>query len=274
MRGVHCLVGWFVFVQVSVISGQLSVAGERAALERIKKAGVLRICLDPDNLPYSHSKKTPPGFDVEIAQQFAKALGVEVNFHWVDTIRDTTLGELLEGECDCAIGTAIDLNTADEMTHLGEKVLFSKPYYGSGYVLVVKDGVSNPSKTLAALKGKKIGAEAGSVADYNLNLKGHDRRLYPRQEAIFSGLESGEIAAGFMWAPNVGSMLKDDPKLKFKLVDGYVPEEDFRWNIGAAVRKDDKDLKEALDRIIQQLVEKGETKKIITSYGAPYFPPF
>ena len=77
-----------------------------------------------------------------------------------------------------------------------------------------------------------------------------------------------------MWAPNVGWMLKTDPKLKFKLVDGYVPEKDFRWNVGVAVRKDEPALKKALDKIIQQLVETQQAKKILTSYGVPYFPTF
>jgi polar amino acid transport system substrate-binding protein len=269
MPGMRCLVGWFLLL---AICGAPFAVAEQSPLERIKKARALTVCIDPDNLPYSHSKKTPPGFDVEIARELAKALGVEAKFVWVDTIRDTPLGEMLEGECDCVVGAAIDVNTADEMQNLGEKVLFTKPYHTTGYVLVIKEG-GPQAKKLEELKGKKIGAEAGSVADYNLNLKGHDRRLYPMQDSIFSGIESGEVVAGFMWAPNVGFMLKEDPKRKFKLVDGYVPEEDFRFDIGVAVRKEDRELKESLDKIIQSLVEKGEVKRIITGYGAPYFPP-
>jgi polar amino acid transport system substrate-binding protein len=295
MRGVHCVLAWFLFATQSlVLDPQSSLAAEPSSLERIKKTGVLTVCLDPDNLPYSDSKKTPPGFDIEISKQIAKTLGVEAKFFWVDTIHDTPLGELLEEKCDCAVGTAIEANTADELANLGEKVLFTRPYYSSGYVLVVAalgergQGPEQSStalsergynqtkapKSLAELKGKKIGAEAGSVADYNLNLKGHDRRLYPRQEAIFSGLDSGEIVAGFMWAPNVGWMLKNDSKRKYKLVDGYAPEPDFRWNVGIAVRKADRELKVALDKIIADLVKEGQAQKILSSYGVPYFPPF
>ncbi len=266
MRRLGCLVGGLLFVQSSVV-------GAPSALERIKAAGVVVICLDPDNLPYSHSKQTPPGFDVEISEWLAKELGVTAKFHWVDTIRDTALGELLEGACDCAPGTAIDTSAADEMANLGEKVLFSWPYYSTGYVVVTKDGGPQP-KALAEVKDRKIGAEAGSVADYHLNLKGYDRRLYPRQESIFSGLDSGEVTVGFMWAPNVGWMLKTDPQLKFKLVDGYSPEPDFRWNVGVAVRKNDPDLKAALDTAIQKLVATQQAQRIIASYGAPYFAPF
>jgi len=273
-QGVSCLVGWLLAAQLTVISVQSSVAAEPSTLERIKKSGVLTICLDPDNLPYSHSKKTPPGFDIEVSEQLAKGLGVKTKFFWVDTLRDTPLGELLEEECDCAVGAAIDENVgAEEMLNLSGKILFTRPYYGTGYVLIVKEG-GPQAKKLEEWKGKKLGAEAGSVADYELNLKGHDRRLYPMQNSIFTGVESGEVAAGFMWAPNVGFLLKEDPKLKFKLVDGYVPEQGFRWNIGVAVRKEDKELKEAFDKVIQQLVETGEAKKLIASYGVPYFPPF
>ncbi len=274
MRYARWLAGLCLLVQCLTFQAPSAWAAKESALARIRKAGVLVVALDPDNLPYSHSQKTPPGFDVEISKELAKKLGVEVKFHWVDTIRNTPLGDLIEEECDCALGSAIEVNTAgDDVGNVGRKVLFTKPYYSTGYVLVVNEDGPR-AKKLAELKGKKIGAEAGSVADYNLNLKGHTRRLYPRQEAIFTGLERGEIEAGFMWAPNVGFMLQGNPKLRFKLVEGYVPEAGFRWNIGAAVRKEDGDLKDFLDKAFQELVQSGQAKKFIVQYGAPYFPPF
>src|ERR1041384_1934624 len=85
MRRMHCLVGWFFLCMFSLLALQFSIGGE-TALERVKKAGALTVCLDPDNLPYSNSTNTPPGFDIEISQQLAKALGVEIKFFWVDTI--------------------------------------------------------------------------------------------------------------------------------------------------------------------------------------------
>jgi len=273
MQGMRCLMGWLFFVAFSIVGCRSPAHHETSSLDRIKKAGILTICLDPDNLPYSHAKKTPPGFDVEIGEQLAKGLGVQVKFVWVDSVHDTLLGDVIDEKCDCAVGSAIDERAADELENVGEKVAFTKAYYSTGYVLVVKDGGPQPKK-LEELRGSKIGAEAGSVADYDLNLRHFSRRLYPRQEAIFNGLDTGEIAAGFMWAPNVGWMLKNDPKLKYKLVAGYVPEAGFRWNIGVAVRKEDKDLRLALDKIIEGLVETRQAEKIIAAYGVPYFPPF
>jgi ABC-type amino acid transport substrate-binding protein len=69
-------------------------------------------------------------------------------------------------------------------------------------------------------------------------------------------------------------MLKTDSNLKYKLVEGYTPEPKFRWNVGVAVRKDDTDLKDALDKVIARLVESQQAKKILTSYGVPYYMPF
>lgn len=250
-----------------------AVAAEKSALARIREDGFITIALDPDNLPYSHSKNTPSGFDVEVSKALAKKLGVEPRFLWVDTIHDSPLGELLEEKCDCFVGAAIEVNTADEGGNVGEKVLFTKPYFSTGYMLVVNPGGPR-AKQLSDIKGKRIGAEAGSVADYDLNLKGYTRRLYPTQEAIYDGLRGGEVDAGFMWAPNVAWMLKMNPKLRFKFAEGYKPEKDFRWNFAVAVRKEDKDLKEFLDKAVQEMVKDGQVRKIFAKYGVPWFAPF
>ena len=45
----------------------------------------LRVCADPDNLPYS--KEDGSGFENRIAQLLARELGAELRYEWLPQIR-------------------------------------------------------------------------------------------------------------------------------------------------------------------------------------------
>ena len=70
-----------------------------------------------------------------------RRLDVKLRIEWLDIHRETAVGELLQGECDLVLGEAVAANTVADDEELAGKVLYSRPYYGTGYVLVQrKDG--------------------------------------------------------------------------------------------------------------------------------------
>src|SRR5207302_1764322 len=74
--------------------------------------------------------------------------------------------------------------------------------------------------SLAALKGPKsqrLGAEAGSVADYNLRQRGYLRRLFRNQLAVLKALHDGDIDYAYLWA-NVGWTLHATPEFRLEPV--------------------------------------------------------
>ena len=93
------------------------------------------------------------------------------------------------------MGEAVDDNAVADDEGLAGKVVYSRPYYGTGYVLVRrKDGPR--VRTLAELKGTKsqrLGTEAGSVADYHLRQRGYLRRLFRNQLATLKALNDSDI---------------------------------------------------------------------------------
>ena len=145
------------------------------------------------------------------------------------------MGELLQGRCDLVFGEAVAANAVADDEELAGKVLYSRPYYGTGYVLVRrKDGPHVQS--LAELKGdrsQRLGAEAGSVADYSLRQRGYLRRLYRNQLATLKALHDGDIDFAYLWA-NVGWTLHASPEFKLEIVPEHVPED--HWNIAIAMR--------------------------------------
>src|SRR5215212_1609750 len=88
------------------------------------QAAELRVCAEPDNLPFSHRDES--GFENRIARLVAADLGAELRFEWQPQRRAFVRKTLGAGLCDVWMGVPSDF----------ERVLATKPYYRSTYVFV------------------------------------------------------------------------------------------------------------------------------------------
>ncbi len=258
-------------------------------LEEIKEKGVLTVCMDVRNLPYSNADPELPGLDVEIAHLLAAELGVKLELHWLDSLRDSLLADMLRGHCDCVIGIPIEERAMSENVQLGQNVDFSKPYYGTGYVLIKRKDLQRSPKTLEDIKLETIGTEAGSIASDVLRQMGYNRRVYRSQIAVLDALQKGEIAYGCMWA-NSGWLIEKGSRIQraaqtetaypeLEIVDGYMPPSRLRWNVSIAFRKnkaarDTQALQNVVNTIIEQKWSKEKLKALTEKYHLPYFAPF
>lgn len=259
------------------------------ALEEIREKGVLTVCMDVRNLPYSNADPELPGLDVEIAHLLAEGLGVKLELHWLNTLRDSLLADMLRGHCDCVIGVPIEERAMSESVQLGKRVDFSKPYYGTGYVLIKRKDLSQSPKTLEDIKLQTIGTEAGSIASDVLRQMGYTRHIYRSQTAVLDALQKGEIAYGCMWA-NSGWLIEKGSRIQqaettdtaypeLEIVDGYIPEPRLRWNVSIAFSKttskrDTQALQDAVNTIIEEKWSEEKLKELTQKYNLPYFAPF
>jgi polar amino acid transport system substrate-binding protein len=242
---------------------------------RIRERGELVVCMDPANLPYSSAREERPGFDVELARALARRLDVRLRIEWLDVAHETAVGQLLERTCDLVLGEAVDPSAVADDEPLAGKLVYSRPYYGTGYVLVRRKN-GPPVASLEALRGAgvgRIGTEAGSIADYRLRQRGYLRRLYRNQLATLTALAGGDIDCAYLWA-NVGWTLSVSPDLgaALELVPGYVPED--HWNIAVALRPGDDELKRQVDGAIDVLLGDGTVAGALARYHIPALAPF
>jgi ABC-type amino acid transport substrate-binding protein len=180
---------------------------------------------------------------------------------------------LLERQCDLVFGEAVDDNAVADDEGLAGKVVYSRPYYGTGYVLVRRKGGPRV-RSLAEIKGeesRRIGAEAGSVADYRLRQRGYLRQLLRNQLATLKALDAGQIDFAYLWA-NVGWTLHATPDFALELVDGYVPED--HWNVAIAMCQGDDELKQHVDAALDALIKEKIVARTLSSYHMPYYAPF
>jgi ABC-type amino acid transport substrate-binding protein len=247
------------------------------SLARAKALGKLVACADPYNYPYSDQNAEPPGFDIEIFRAIAKRAGLHAEIFWVDTGTRGGLGRAFRNSiakkaCDFFLG----LSTGGDDEEVSEnRLAFTTPYLGMGYVLVVQ-GKADAITSLEELhKTKiKIGVSMSTPMDDYLFTHGYDRELYFQNRRVFEGMAKGEIDAAMVWSTALGQARREFPNLKAHMVPGYVPEPGLRWNAAMAVPTKETAMKQFLDESIGQLLNDGEMKRIVESYGVPFYPPF
>ena len=246
------------------------------ALGKVKAKGVLTACVDPYNFPFSANNTEPPGFDIEVVRAIAARAGLRANYFWADTGTRGGLGRalrtsIMRQQCDFFMGLAIGPETDDEMK---EKELgLTRPYLGLGYILVVQGRASNATH-LADLKHTKIGVPMSTPVDAYLFDHGYQRALFLRNREIIRALAQDELEAAMLWAPALAQARRDYPNTRFHALPGYIPEPGLRWNIAIAVPRRETEMKQFLDDAIDALLTSGEIKRIVESYGMPFFPPF
>ena len=94
------------------------------------------------------------GFDIDLAKEAAKRLGVDVKFQTI--VWESKLEEINSGNID-VIWNGFSITPERQ-----KEYLFTKPYIKNRQVIVVT--ADSPIKTKADLEGKKIGIQAGSSA--------------------------------------------------------------------------------------------------------------
>jgi polar amino acid transport system substrate-binding protein len=127
------------------------------SFQTIKDNGYFTLGLDDAFPPMGfREEKTNDivGFDIDLAKEAAKRMGVEVKFQPV--VWDTVVEELNNGNID-VIWNGLTITPERQ-----KQIAFTKPYISDKQIIVVKKGSAITDKK--GLAGKKIGIQAASSA--------------------------------------------------------------------------------------------------------------
>src|SRR5438093_6954818 len=238
---------------------------------------VLRVCADPNNLPYSNSRQE--GFENKIASLIARDLGAHVEYSWWPQRRGFVRNTLRAGACDCIIGVPSNFELA----------LPTQPYYRSSYVFVSRrdrhlDITSLDDRRLEKLK---IGVQMIGNDHYNSppahaltnrgmidNIVGYtvygDYRDPEPGRAIVDAVARGDVDVAIVWGPQAGYFAKHARvALDLRPVNPQidVPFLPFVFEISMGVRRGDPALRDQLDREIEY--RRGDIERILDAYGVP-----
>ena len=139
-----------------------STSSNTSALDTIKSKGKLVIGTSADYPPYEFHKEIDGkdqivGFDIEIAKQLAKDLGVELEIK--DMAFDGLLVALQADKIDMVFA---GMTPTDERKQNAD---FSEIYYTATHRFIVRSGDETSITKIEDLKGKKIGVQKGSIQE-------------------------------------------------------------------------------------------------------------
>ncbi len=266
------LVGAMFCVGLAVASVERSRAqgaGLDAELELVDPK-VLRVCADPNNLPFSNEKGE--GFENRLAELLAAKLHKRLAYVWYPQATGFVRNTLGAHRCDLIPG----FPQGDDL------VQSTNPYYRTAYALVVKpnaglddlDTLSDPR-----LKGKRVGIVAGTPpATYVVanglmrNAKSYplvvDTRVDSSAQAMMRDLASGEIDVGVLWGPMAGYYAKQaNPPMRVKLLLKESGGPPLAYRIGMGVRATDQNWKRLLNRLIAE--NRADINRLLIGFGVP-----
>jgi quinoprotein dehydrogenase-associated probable ABC transporter substrate-binding protein len=269
-RGVFIAVAALAAFGLAQSGAAAQTTGLGAAIELVDPK-VLRVCADPNDLPFSNEKGE--GYENELAEFIAGKLGrEEVTYTFFPQVTGFVRNTLGAHKCD----VIMSYPQGDEL------VQNTNAYYQTAYALVLKPGSDLEGvETLAdpRLKGKRIGVVAGTPPATNLAKNGlignarpyHlvvDTRFGTSAERMIADLEAGEIDAALLWGPLAGWYAKQaEPDLVVVPLLNEKGGSRMVYRITMGVRPSDQEWKRTLNRVIAENQE--EINEILLSYGVP-----
>lgn len=249
--------------------GAASPAGPAiAAPAAIKSAGKVVFCSDISYAPeefYAEDGTTAQGSDIDIANQIGKYWGVSVEVD--NTPFDSIIPALTAKKCDLIISGMND--TAERA-----KTVDFVDYLKVGQGLLVPAGNPKGIKTLDDLSGKSVAVQLGTTNLDALTAKNDelkaagkpaiDIQTFEKDTVAFQQLGLGRVDAYSTDSPVV-AYYNSLPDNKGKFEVGGTPIDPVA--IGIAMRKDEAELKAAVQAAVDAMYADGSLKAIVDKWG-------
>jgi mxaJ protein len=238
---------------------------------------VLRVCADPDNLPYSSADES--GFENRIARLVADDLHRRLEYEWQPQRRGFVRKTVGAGLCEVFIGVPAGF----------ERLATTRPYYRSGYVFVNRadaprgglQSFDDPRLPALAIGVQLIGEDlAATPAGHALARHGAVDRVVgytvygdgPAAERATADLAAARLDAAVLWGPQAGYFAAKS-RVPLRLVAAHAPADvpqPFEFSIAMGVKKGEAALRDALDDVIAR--RRADIEAILDAYRVPRLP--
>jgi quinoprotein dehydrogenase-associated probable ABC transporter substrate-binding protein len=238
---------------------------------------LLRVCSDPNNLPFSNERQA--GFENKIAELAARDMGRRLTYEWAPQRRGFMRRTLMANRCDVVMGVPAGF----------EMVRTTKPYYRSTYAFVSRrdrhldvrsfddpklahlvigiqitgDDYNNPPPA-QALASRKLAANVRGYTVYG------DYSKPDPQRDVVDAVADGTVDVAVVWGPLAGYFSRREP-VPIDVVPVSPASEAgplrFTFDIAMGVRRDDHALHDALDGFVAR--NHAAIRRILQSYGVP-----
>lgn len=242
----------------------------------------LRVCADPNNLPFSHADGS--GLENRLVELLARDLGATVRYTWWAQRRGALRNTLNAGECDIVPGIASSIGM------LGT----TRPYYRSSYVFVARAGtrwarvasLDDPALREAVIGVQLVGddgantppAHALARRGLHANVRGYtvygDHADALPQQPIVEAVARGDLDLALVWGPTAGYFARRaTAPLVLAPVTPWLdgPQSPMVFDVSMGVRRDDRALRRTLDLALARQAD--AVVALLDEFGVPRLPP-
>jgi mxaJ protein len=249
-----------------------------------RPARVLRVCADPNNLPFS-SERTP-GFENQIAQVLARQLGATLEYTWWPQRRGFFRNTLAARACDVVIGVPVGLDL----------VRTTAPYYRSSYAFVSRadralqiHSFDDPRLRGLRIAVQLVGDDGANTPPVHAlarrgivdNVVGYtvfgDYRTPSPPADIVRAVVAGAVDVAIVWGPLAGGFARSSatPLAVTPLAEASDAGLAMAFDIALGVRRSDAGLDAGLaaelDRAL--VARRAEIDRILTAWRVPRLTP-
>lgn len=283
---------------LSLLCGLLLLLGQAEAkvrpYEDMVASGVLRVAVYQNFPPYSYMQGGQPhGIDVDLATRLAQGLGLRAEFLWVipgERLDDDLRNFIWKGHylrpgvvADVMLRVPYDRDYSNKRNDVGElandQVVMFGPYQRERWQ-VVNDARRLPQvDTIAAFREHRIGVELDSVPSFYLTsvLGGQLSAMtvhFPSTQAAFDAMRAGKVDAVMALRGELDWMRAQAGDDQLRNAENTYPSlGQPDWDIGMAVHESNRQLSNALDGELEELVRSGELARLYAGYGVRYELP-
>jgi quinoprotein dehydrogenase-associated probable ABC transporter substrate-binding protein len=224
----------------------------------------LRVCADPNNLPFSNT--AGEGFENKVAEIIARDLGANLRFVWQPERNRFVRESLVADKCDLIVGLPAGFPS----------VLTTRPWYCSTYVLLTRDlplqSLHDPALRRARIGVHVVGEDYAPPAEeleeegligniVPFSLFGAEGEANPPARLV-EAVAQGKVDAAIIWGPFAGYFTKHLGG-DFKIA----PTPPYEFKISSAVQAGNQKLKSEVQQVLD--ARRDEINRILDEYGAP-----
>lgn len=251
-----------------------ALAAALASASATTRADELRVCADPNNLPFSNNRGE--GFENRLAERVAAYLGDDLSYYWFAQRRGFLRNTLNAGKCDLVVGVPLG----------ADRLRLTRSYYVSSYMFVQRVGDARLSSFGdPALSDKTIGVQligadgANSPPAHELARRGladhvrgfmvyGDYRDETPLDAVVKAVAGGDVDVALVWGPEAGWFAaRQSPPLRVTPAERGESPFPMTFAIAMGVRKDDAELARRLDAFLVE--RRAEIDAILDEYHVP-----
>ncbi len=238
--------------------GQEKASAKLSKVDKIKEKGKIVIGTSADYPPYEFHKSidgkdTIVGFDIEIAKEISKDLGVELEIK--DMKFDGLLAALETGNIDF-VGAG--MNPTEDRK---KNVDFSKIYYTAVQCVVIRAEDEGIIKSIEDLKSKKVGVQMGATQEQLAKklLSGSEIKPLGKVSDLILSLKTKKMDAVIVESPVAKSYIQQNPSLIISKVQ--IKSEESGSAI--AVKKGNEDLVGSVNATIDRITKAKAIDKFV-----------